>query len=129
MGIISAAVAGDRPYFCHYGASLTVRRRPTNRSQGSDCGRRGTFGLRHRSGRDKPFTAVWPGGLGSRLLQSSCICTPNFKPAGPGRMFILVFAQAVKGLFQVDGKHLYDGSYALTNEETRYRCWKTKEMG
>lgn len=30
MAIISAALAGDCPYFCHYGATLTVRHHPTN---------------------------------------------------------------------------------------------------
>lgn len=30
MDIISAALAGDWPYFCHYGATLTVRRHPTS---------------------------------------------------------------------------------------------------
>lgn len=30
MDIISVALAGDCPYFCHYGATLTVRLDPTN---------------------------------------------------------------------------------------------------
>lgn len=30
MDIISVAVAGECPYFCHYGATLAVRRDPTN---------------------------------------------------------------------------------------------------
>lgn len=30
MDIISVALAGDCPYFCHYGATLRVRHNPTN---------------------------------------------------------------------------------------------------